>query len=932
MSLTQKYKQRQQQTRVITNESGFSKGMFYTDVPLTEGYAKLLVNFDIDTATGKLTPRKGLQTHSIIYPAHDSYSNIFNSVPAELAGHVISAQDIIRTKTQQTLKETALLFYAKEANDASTAYLDIMYFPTDTLNILGQSDLAQFRISNYATPFVAKTVLNAEVHGKKVYNTVYLNKPSCAYAFNAYYMFLTHNAQNKLCYIKHAADVDTISEKVLSVPFNPNNYVLCALEPEQVTPTEAASWGYNMLLEDPYTFKCEETAINLVTITGIIPYDKNGEVVLTPARGEEITLKGYYRAPKVYHSDLQNGRFYSTKRATFDGDGVSVPLTYTELLATIVDGKASERFGYGTWCQVTDADASDAVAAGYYMIMPDSALDKAKLARFGDTKPGASVKLNILPEGEENQIRVRWQVKSGGASQWTDLSNEVFTLTEYYSTHGDHAPFAVTCTLPADEVIVKLTISDPADTVSTEEYILSTNTIGISAITEEASTALNVEPKKYDLSQCTGMCEWEQRLVLWGVPDALNTIFVSDVNNPGYFPYPNNIDVLPDPVLAVYNFGNELLALTSTSLYLLTWNTETIGWTHKLIQRNLNIREADIPLCCVYKNMFFFKSGEYYYMLVPKSNSSVAGETTIAPVSRSIEGLLDNFHDTIYDLCKILTTDPDSLIDFREYLLKYYTAIEGSNIVVNYVYSLTPIAAYSYAKNMLYVQLVYNTDTRTWLLRIFQTSELLVPYNISNLMQTQYLSIIYGMPANGLETIRALQLCALKDVQDIYYNGFRITPNSDLISITHFAPIIKNCQYLDTGNREINTELKKRFREIQFKLNVKDLTDKQVSTAFYIDGSPTIDIYNYVTKVVQTDTENVIIVEQNPLQTSGTLSPTKLGSWILNQSAFPGRTFWKVRMPVVGKGYTPRMLFLTKNEEDFEFLGYSWVYRTMNAR
>ena len=60
--LTQKYKQQQQQVRVQTNESNYAKGMFFSDVPLTEGYSKLLVNWDIDATTGKLIPRKGLRT------------------------------------------------------------------------------------------------------------------------------------------------------------------------------------------------------------------------------------------------------------------------------------------------------------------------------------------------------------------------------------------------------------------------------------------------------------------------------------------------------------------------------------------------------------------------------------------------------------------------------------------------------------------------------------------------------------------------------------------------------------------------------------------------------------------------------------------------------------------------------------------------------
>ena len=46
--LTQRYKQQQQQARVLTNESNYLKGMYFSDIPLAEGYSRVLINFDID--------------------------------------------------------------------------------------------------------------------------------------------------------------------------------------------------------------------------------------------------------------------------------------------------------------------------------------------------------------------------------------------------------------------------------------------------------------------------------------------------------------------------------------------------------------------------------------------------------------------------------------------------------------------------------------------------------------------------------------------------------------------------------------------------------------------------------------------------------------------------------------------------------------------
>ena len=74
------------------------------------------------------------------------------------------------------------------------------------------------------------------------------------------------------------------------------------------------------------------------------------------------------------------------------------------------------------------------------------------------------------------------------------------------------------------------------------------------------------------------------------------------------------------------------------------------------------------------------------------------------------------------------------------------------------------------------------------------------------------------------------------------------------------------------------------------------------------------------------------------LQDDGELTPTTLAEyndpdkWVIDQSAFPGRTFWKVRVSISGKGYTPRAQLLSTNLKYFEVFGHRWLYRTMHGR
>lgn len=1034
---TQKYKQQAQQVRVITDESSYLQGMYYTDFPLAEGYVRTLINYDIDSNIGKLTPRKGLQSLGTIRPQDTSikYLDNTNGYNIVVKTRLCAASDNVdKRKINKFLQSIiyntdtrALLIVTSDSEISENNKFIIEPFNTNSN-------------AEYATPepFI---IAQPEIHGQVCAHNNFFKKPVGTFAFgNSFYTFLRRsvykitkladlpneaypninnytdlvsspqyadgdpgqyfkfisgesegiiayydnnrslniwtrseealqievfpdpNETSILCYSKLGSEIqqdeilldDTLNKNAL----DPNTYYACVIEPDKLNPTEASSWGYNMLLDDPYTFECEDTAVNLVTILGMLPYDKDGNIVLTPRKNQEITLKGYYRAPAEYHSDIQNAKYYTTTKQKItvlenDEEVKRDPKTKTELDEHIV----VEDYAFGDWWYCTED-------AQYYMIVPDgtevvedATVYKRKLALFGTSKPAASERLSGLVSETENEIRVKWQMRSSGAATWTDIYNERLKLSEYYTRNGNQRiPFTITTTMPENEVLVKLTITDPNDIEesSGEEYILSTNTIGLSLVSDELANTLNLSPKKFDISRCTGMCEWEQRIVVWGVPDALNTLFVSDVSNPAFFPYPNNVDIFTDPIIAVHNYGSELLVLTTSALYRLTWDSEGTGWTHTLIQQNLHVTAEDTFISCVIKNMFFFKSGEYYYMMVPKVSSGVTGEATIAPISKPITELLDNFHNEIYALVKVIVDQPN-LENFIPYLVNYFSYVDNTKIIVNYVYDLNKtIGDKESATNSkyLYVQLIYDTDARTWSMRIFEAPHMLYASHADALQQDRFIDLTPALNGDKL----VIQYYKFIDSSDKAIQYISETNES-----YEAERIVKNYQYLDTGNREINTEHKKRFREFQFKIKNNTATNLGFYTSFLVDGSLRKDLQRYEPRLLLDETtgEATIIVERvldpmtmaynttriervlipsKMLQDSGELTPTILAEntdpdkWVLNQSAFPGRTFWKIRMPISGKGYTPRAILLSTNEQNFEIFGHSWVYRTMNAR
>ena len=67
-----------------------------------------------------------------------------------------------------------------------------------------------------------------------------------------------------------------------------------------------------------------------------------------------------------------------------------------------------------------------------------------------------------------------------------------------------------------------------------------------------SNTSYLDSPPNYDLGTAQGMLSWKNRLYLWGVTNAPNIIFASDVLYPvEYFPYPNNIIEYDEPVMHV---------------------------------------------------------------------------------------------------------------------------------------------------------------------------------------------------------------------------------------------------------------------------------------------------------------------------------------------------------------------------------------------
>ena len=354
-----------------------------------------------------------------------------------------------------------------------------------------------------------------------------------------------------------------------------------------------------------------------------------------------------------------------------------------------------------------------------------------------------------------------------------------------------------------------------------------------------------------------------------------------------------------------------LLVFTATKLYQLSLDIETGSWNKKHIQSNLDIKEWDIHLIQQVKNMVFFKSGNYYYM-VPSTKMTTLNQLVVTPVSRNIERLLDSFKENIDSIVK-LVYDYDRGLE----LVHYYNFLDYEDVHNTYVFK-TEFDVY------LNVVLLYNTMQRSWRIHMFESNCIIKPYKQDATTKGTLIGLLNG------------------GTQFLQYNKKSARDNYINTDYTVATPTFKNFQLMDTGYREIDTDYNKRYREFQVKFNNISQRTLTFSTDFYIDGELRQDMYHYkVTHITDPDDSMYlnIMVEKDLIPRVVLPGTTVLAedeeedanAWQLDVSGFPEIFLWKAEFLYQEKD-SPRMRFVSYNEELFEIINIAWVYRKLYSR
>lgn len=816
--------------RVQNIEETFAKGMSYTSAPLAEGYNRVLVNLDMQDSGNSVTPRLGLRADSYMY---NGWPRVGSEEDPDLfeitTAHMFEDRNLL---------ETIWCMGRSNQDPIIGKYVTVGPIFCDNFDYPGPNGHQPHRDARDGYELVHRAHLmsniGARIHGIEVLQKIIpeTDTPTTpepvpnmlgtrvvgTWAYNNNYYF--YDDEGKCCVYSYYTEDETTENAIGNTVYihHKNDPKLDIFAPKQLTAKEAVTYGYNMLLANPYQF-ANTAGGNVLEFTGLLPY-VNDELCMTPVQNQDIHF----------------------------------------------------------------------VATG------------------------------IIPLNKQYKFVAEWSSMNNTSwntiKEWTaDTGADISTLEIAF----DFAP-------PVAEAIIRISAYPVADNVAAKiaDSVLA---VGFSFQKTTYSNTINSDKKQYSIHKASGICYWKNRIVAWGVPEDDAILFVSDVNDPTYFPYPNNIETFTSSIQYCTPFGDDLLVFTADSLYIIALADDGASWTCKCLQRNLSIAAWDIHLVQTVKNMLFFKSGNYYYMVVPKSGS-LTGELTIADISKPMRGFFDNFKTSVLE---ILNNTYMPEVEYTDFDIAHYYNYLSKDSVHN-VYMLIVPGIRKTHDTYVNLDVIYDTVNRTWRIYTYGSSAKLVPHNTSYTQDTMFVSKFQFETNNKRTGVQHLVWSVEREDMYLQHNDSRLAADDEHIkpSTDQKQSIVGNRQLIDTGYREHASNFKKRYRELQFTINNMSLSALQFYVSFLIDGALRKSWYGY--EIVQdTDptspTYGVISVHRALLP--GT---TVLSDWELGMNAFPDNGYWKCRTTVSGKGYVPRMLINSPNAKIFELLNISWVYRTLYSR
>lgn len=443
----------------------------------------------------------------------------------------------------------------------------------------------------------------------------------------------------------------------------------------------------------------------------------------------------------------------------------------------------------------------------------------------------------------------------------------------------------------------------------------------------------NVKLKNYNLAVADNHCFWNGRMCVWGTEDNNSCLFISEVENFYYYPVPNNVAVFDTNVISCIPYKDTLLVFTADKIYRVTAEKDGT-FTQTVVQNDMPMTKADASYLTAIKNMVLFKSGNYFYMVVPKSQS-LTDELSIAPIYKNVAGFLNNLDKSTQEVLQLLY--PERRFNNCTVVNNAPTDLYSEQDTIHILYDVQCTASYKKTQvvfeNDTYVNkdvlvtennsfklfLNYNTNLRAWSMSMEETT--------SSSLEPAMLTLSRNMSFVRIDVLNSQIDIVTQQTSDNETDGCRVL--------------------LDTGYRNLSTAVNKRFREIQLKLHSTSEKIVSFGTAFLLDGmwrrsyskfeeittsdntitlSPVYDANTFITELSMPVQDNGDVIKADGSKA------IELSDWLLDFSHFKREAPTTIRIPVSGKGYNPRFILMTPNASALTINNVNWVYRVMNGR
>ena len=882
MAQSSNYKTYNRQPRTLTEETSFSGGMMWTGNNIDETHLKTIVNFNYDDTTGFLKTRN---------PIKPLYSGEEQLRFKEITLNPYTDQVVSVTEQIEGLYNKQLI-----------GVYNMCYIDTTDPDV---GDV----LSKAGWLYLFGSVVNTGTHYTCLEQSlVWLYLDADGMWHNAYAGFSPE------FYVGAYTDVKQNFGLVGTTGIKPilyDNTLYCTS-----TGRYAAFNAYRI---------CKVKVKETDTQQHIVAEYDRFEVCKQPYVTVPVNTSVSPDAPELMFKSIYE---YSTPELTpsFDSDANSLIDSVTLLEATVTGFNGLRGENMYTY-QSTEGNGTKRIEGAYFTDKMGAVCISPRI--------GQDVTLHVVLDNiptENKGVVVLQRLAEGTVAEanavWEDIGTPIAATTNTYFNH------IINEENPTYNIVWKSSDAENATRYDGMLFNCSTNKLNS-----------QLKLKSYNVPSAKGSCLWNTHLVLWDIEGAPNTLFISETENFYYMPVPNNVSVFESDIIVCIPYMGDLLVFTADRVYRLVEGNDGT-FAQEVVQNNMPIAREDAAYIRAIKNMVFFKAGSYYYMIVPKSQS-LTGELTVAPIYKNLAGWFTDPNTTTREILMQLYPEnqyvaPVGSVDMD--------AVSVSNPIDVYVEQdtvtlLYHVEAYAMSTQPADKSIHGHALQTKWTTQCFT---LFVNYNTNLRAWTMYLedtthTKIY--PA-ALTAARTMSFVCVDEANHMWLGAMQDT-----------ADVSDGMRCLiDTGYRTLSNTLKKRFREVQLKLydNTESIT--AFGSAFFVDGNVRRN-YKRLEQTLVADSNYVSLApvyDPNTFLVESSMSITDLGDtvlsdelinkqiqgsdsielsdWTLDFSHFKRGAPATVRIPVSGKGYSPRFIFMSPKCVSLHLNEINWVYRTMNGR